>query len=232
MAADTASITRELPAEAPHPAFQAMVLALTCIVGIYCIWLLLSDCVRPGTINLPIDPQSAVVAAQKRTRANWAAQLGLIRGELWAESGYTFANLLWKNSSNDKETGQSLELARAKLDQAIRYAPTNAGVWLLLAGFASKFPEATEALRMSYFTGPSEPSLMPIRLFIASQMPTLDRDMQQLARRDVRALVKLQKKSAIMQAWHVATPSGKRLIEQESGEIDPNFLQELRRGAE
>jgi hypothetical protein len=232
MAADTASIARELPTELPHPAFRAVVLALTCVVGIYCIWLLLSECVRPGAIDLPVDPQSAAVAAQKRTRADWAAQLGLIRGDLWAEAGYTFANLLWKNSNNDKEASQPLELARSKLDQAVRYAPTNAGVWLLLAGFAAKFPEATEALRMSYFTGPSEPSLMPIRMFIAGQIPTLDRDMQQLARRDVRVLVKLQKKSAIVQAWHVATPSGKRLIEQEIGETDPNFLQELRRGAE
>ena len=85
---------------------------------------------------------------------------------------------------------------------------------------------------MSYFTGPSDISLMPIRTFIASQMPMLDADMQQLARRDVRLLLTHQQKPAIIQAYHVATAAGKRLIDQELGERDPNFAQALRRGAE
>jgi hypothetical protein len=97
---------------------------------------------------------------------------------------------------------------------------------------APDFREATEALRMAYFTGPSELSLMPIRTFVAAQMPTLDADMQQLARRDLRYLLKSQQKSAIIQAWHAATPAGKRLMEQELGERDPSFLQTLRRGPE
>jgi len=232
MTGNEASLVRDLPMEHPQKALRLAMLVLTGIVGVYCIWVLSSELIRPGGISLPIDPQSAAVAAQKRTRASWAAEVGIIRGDLWAESGYTFANLLWKSSSGEKEPGQSLALARARLDRAIRYAPTKAGVWLLLAGFASDFHEATEALRMSYFTGPSELSLMPIRTFVAAQMPTLDADMQQLARRDLRYLLKSQQKSAIVQAWHTATPAGKHLMEQELGERDPSFLQTLRRGPE
>jgi hypothetical protein len=232
MSGDAVSLARELPTEPPHTPFRLAALALTSVVGIYCVWLLLAEVVRPGVRGLPVNPQTAAVAAQKHGRAHWAAQVGLIRGDLWAEAGYTSADLLWKNPSGGKDPSQALDLARAQLDRAIRYAPTKAGVWLLLAGFASKFPEAIEALRMSYFTGPSELSLMPIRTFIAAQMPTLDDDMQQLARRDVRILLQRQQKSAIIQAWHVASPAGKRLIEQEIRERDPNFAQELRRGAE
>ena len=227
-----ASLARDLPTEPPQKALRIAMLVLTAIVGIYSIWVLSSELIRPGVISLPIDPQSAAIAAQKRARASWAAHVGIIRGDLWAESGYTFANLLWKSSSGEKEPAQSLALARARLDRAIRYAPTKAGVWLLLAGFAPDFREATEALRMSYFTGPSELSLMPIRTFVAAQMPTLDADMQQLARRDLRYLLKSQQKTAIIHAWHAATPAGKRFMEQELGERDPSFLQTLRRGPE
>ena len=232
MSRDEASLARDLPTEPQQKAPRVAMLVLTAVVGIYCIWVLSSELIRPGVISLPVDPQSAAIAAQKRARASWAAHVGIIRGDLWAESGYTFANLLWKSSSGEKEPAQSVDLARARLDRAIRYAPTKAGVWLLLAGFAPDFREATEALRMAYFTGPSELSLMPIRTFVAAQMPTLDADMQQLARRDLRYLLKSQQKSAIIQAWHAATPAGKRLMEQELGERDPSFLQTLRRGPE
>jgi hypothetical protein len=63
-------------------------------------------------------------------------------------------------------------------------------------------------------------------------MPTLDADMQQLARRDLRYLLKSQQKAAVTQAWHAATPAGKRFMEQELGGRDPSFLQSLRRGPE
>jgi hypothetical protein len=123
-------------------------------------------------------------------------------------------------------------LARSRLARAIHYAPTNAGVWLLLAGLDAQVKEATEALRMSYFTGPSDILLMPLRTFIAAQLPMLDADMQQLARRDVRVLLTRQQKPAIIQAYRIATPTGKRFIDQELGEKDPNFAQALRRGTE
>jgi hypothetical protein len=222
----------DLPTAPRQKTFSVGLILLASIVGIYCVWLLISELTRPGVIRLPIDPQTAAAAAQKRAGAGWAARFGIVRGDLWAESGYTFADLLWKSSKNDPNLAQSLELARSRLDRAIRYAPTNAGVWLLLAGFATQLNDVTEALRMSYFTGPSDISLMPIRTFIAAQMPTLDADMQQLARRDVRLLLTHQQKSAIIQAYHVATTTGKRFIDQELNERDPNFAQALSRGAE
>ena len=201
---------------------------MSIIIAIYCVWLLISELTQPHVIRMPVDLQSAAAAAAKTSRGNWAARFGVVRGDLWAEAGYTFADLLWKSSKNDP----NLETARIRLDQAIRYAPTNAGVWLLLAGFAAQFKDATEALRMSYFTGPSEVSLMPIRTFIAAQMPTLDADMQELARRDVRILLAHQQKPAIVQAYRISSTAGKRLIEQEVSEKDPTFAQALRRGAD
>ena len=216
------------PTGTSHQTFHVSLISLAVVTAIYCLWLLISELTQPHVIRMPIDLQTATAAAAKRAEANWAARFGVVRGDLWAEAGYTFADLLWKSSKNDP----NLETARNRLDQAIRYAPTNAGVWLLVAGFAAQFKEATEALRMSYFTGPSDVSLMPIRTFVAAQMPTLDADMQQLARRDVGILLTHQQKTAIIQAYHASSTAGKRLIEQEVGEKDPTFAQALRRGAE
>ena len=225
-------LTAELPSTPRQTIFRFSLGSLAIIIAIYCVWLLISELIQPHVIRMPVDPPSAAAAAQKRAAASWAARFGILRGDLWAEAGYTFTDLLWKTSKNDPNLSQSLEAARNRLDQAIRYAPTNAGVWLLSAGFAAQFKDATEALRMSYFTGPSEVPLMPIRTFIAAQMPTLDADMQQLARRDVRILLMHQQKPAIAEAYHIATPTGKRFIDQELSEKDPTFVQALRRGAE
>jgi hypothetical protein len=225
-------LTAELPSTPHQTIFRFSLGSLAVIIAIYCVWLLISELTQPHVIHMPVDPPSAAAAAQKRAQASWAARFGILRGDLWAEAGYTFAELLWKTSKNDPNLSRSLEAARSRLDQAVRYAPTNAGVWLLIAGFAAEFRDATEALRMSYFTGPSEESLMPIRTFIAAQMPTLDADMQQLVRRDVRILLTNQRKSALSQAYRISSPAGKRLIEQEVSEKDPAFAQALRRGAE
>ena len=41
----------------------------------------------------------AAAAAEQRDAASWAAAIGAIRGDLWAESAFTYADLLW----GDKE---------------------------------------------------------------------------------------------------------------------------------
>src|SRR5208283_4914151 len=92
-------------------------LLLTTIVGIYCVWLLLTEFTRSRVIRLPIDRQAAATAAKQRQNATWAARLGIVRGDLWAESGYTFADLLWTNSGSKADT-QSLDLARGRLYKA------------------------------------------------------------------------------------------------------------------
>src|SRR6478735_2474549 len=126
MSGDTVSLARDLPTEPRQLVFRITVLTLASVVGIYCVWLLLAEVLRPGVIGLPVDPQNAAVAVQKRERANWAARVGLIRGDLWAEAGYTSAELLWKSPSGGKDASEALDLARVQLDRAIRYAPTEA----------------------------------------------------------------------------------------------------------
>jgi len=67
---------------------------------------------------------------------------------------------------------------------------------------------------------------------VAGQLPALDNELQQLARRDLRVLIAHQEQPAVMQAYQAATPSAKQFIEQTVGEIDPTLAESLRHGAQ
>jgi hypothetical protein len=215
--------------------FRLVTLVLAVILGAQCIWLLLADLTRPGVNRLPTDPQSAALVAKLRNDATWAAWIGGIRGDLWAQSAYTYSDLLWASASNQSEQTGSLDRVQVRLDRALRYAPHQSSTWLLLAGLASHYhwsnPDPTEALKMSYYTGPSELLLMPLRLLVTAQLDEIkDSELQLLARRDLRLLLSHQDKPAVLQAFQSATPAAKQFIEQAVKEIDPTFAQSLGAG--
>jgi len=219
-----------------HVTFRGVTVLLAAVLGVYCIWLLVAEPTRSGVNNLPTDRQSATVAAEQRTRANSAARAGIIRGDLSADAGFTFADLLWGDSSGNSAPAETPDEARGRLDRAVRDAPVRAGVWLLLAGLASRYhwstPEPVEALKMSYYTGPSELSLMPLRSLVATQLPASDTELQELAVRDLHLLVTRQQKLAVVDAYQAAPPTWKHVIEQGLGQSDPSFVTALHRGAE
>jgi hypothetical protein len=217
--------------------FRIVTLIFAITLGAQCIWLLLTELTRPSVNHLPMNPQSAALAAKQRNDATWAASIGGVRGDLWADSAYTFSDLLWTNSSNSSENTPLLALVRGNLDRAVRYAPNQPGAWLLVAGLASRYrwskPDPAEALKMSYYTGPSELQLIPLRLLVTVQFENLnDDELLQLARRDIRLLIAHQGWPAVIQAYQSATPVGKHFIEQAIGEIDPTFVEPLRGGAQ
>ncbi len=215
-----------------HIGFRLATLAFALLLGFQCIWLLLAELSRPNLNRLPTDAQAAAAAVKQRSNATWAAWIGSIRGDLWAESAFTYANLLWTGPGTDPDQTKSLEQARARLSHALEDAPHQAGAWLLLAGLASRYHwpnlNATEALKMSYFTGPSEEALMPLRLRVAAASEaTDDTDVQELVRRDLRLLLAQKRQSAIAEAYAGASPAGKHLIEGAVREIDPSSLEFL-----
>jgi hypothetical protein len=226
-----------MPSQTTFRNFRIATLVFAMVLGAQSIWLLLAEFSRASLNSMPTDPQSAALAAKQRNDATWAAWIGAIRGDLWADSAYTYSDLLWTNSNNGSENTPSLALVRGKLDRAVRYAPDQPGAWLLLAGLTSRYrwskPEPAEALKMSYYTGPSELRLMPFRLLVTVQLDALDDgELQLLARRDIRLLFAHQGKPVIIQAYQSATRAGKHFIEQAIGEIDPTFVEPLRGGAQ
>jgi hypothetical protein len=226
-----------MPSQTSFRNFRIATLVFAIVLGAQSIWLLLAEFSRPDINSMPTNSQSAALAAKRRNDATWAARIGAIRGDLWEDSAYTYSDLLWANSSDSSENTPSLALVRDRLDRAVRYAPDQPGAWLLLAGLASRYrwskPEPAEALKMSYFTGPSDLLLMPLRLLVTVQLDALDdSELQLLARRDIRLLFAHQGKPVVIQAYQSATPAGKHLLEQAIGEIDPTFVEPLRGGAQ
>lgn len=233
-----ASQSQTLPANSPRQGlFRVAALFLASVLGIYCLWMILAELYRPGLDRLPTDPQSAAIAVGQRRDANAAAWIGFIRGELWAQSAYTYADLLWNYAGNNgSDSTSGLDKAREELDWTVRDAPHEAAAWLLLSGLALRYhwpsPDPAEALRMSYYTGPSELPLLPLRLRVAVQLPARDAELEQLARRDLSVLIAQQQKAAVLRAYQEATPGGKEFIEQAVGDIEPNLVESLRHGSQ
>ena len=221
-----------------HDFFRLAALLLAVLLGMQCVWLTLAGIVSPGIDHLPTDVASAAAAARQRDAASWAAAIGAIRGDLWAESAFTYADLLWgdKEAFKDADRAGTMARARTSLDHALNDAPHRSGVWLLLAGLSSHYPslgfDASEALKMAYYTGASEQTLIPLRLDLAVRSDTLDDfEMGQFVERDIRMLLSQKQNGAISEAYGTASPAGKRFIEQAIRNIDPSALPSLQSGA-
>jgi hypothetical protein len=212
-----------------HVVFRLATLLFAILLGVQCVWLLLTEFSRPGIYEFPTNAAAAVAARNKRIDASWAAMVGVIRGGLWAESAFTYADLLW----GDAGGGANLAQARSSLDHALADAPHQSSAWLLLAGLASRYQlrgiDAKEAVKMSYYTGPSELELMPLRLQIAAHSDAFsDIELRDSISREVRLLFTHQQKFAIVAAYNAAPSAGRQFIEQTIREIDPSAVESLR----
>src|ERR1700728_2917455 len=76
--------------------FRWTALCVAALLGAQCIWLLLAQLSGSDVTNLPTDAPAAAAAAKQRGAAAWAAAIGVIRGNLWAQAGFTYSDLLWK----------------------------------------------------------------------------------------------------------------------------------------
>jgi hypothetical protein len=219
--------------EPSHPAFRLATSLFATLLGVQGVWLLLAELSRPGIYRLPTDVASAAAAQNKRIDATRAAMLGAIRGDLWAESAFTYTDLMW----DDVGEGANLAQARLSLERALTDAPDQSSAWLLLAGLASRYQlpriDVKEAVRMSYYTGPSELELMPLRLWIAVHSDAFsDIELRDIISREVRMLFTHQQKSAIIAVYNAASSVGRWFIEQTIREIDPSAAESLRASAQ
>lgn len=214
--------------------FRTLTLLFAILLGAQCIWLLVAQISRPGIPRLPTDVADAAAASQRRGAAATAATVGAIRGDLWAESAFTYSDLLFDKTASaaNADTSQNLARARISLERAVKDAPITPAAWLLFAGFALRYPspgfDATETLKMSYYTGPSDQDLLPLRLRMAVRSDTLnDVEMRQFIARDLRVLIARKQTPEIAQTYGAASPAGKRFIEQNVKDLDPSILSSL-----
>jgi hypothetical protein len=219
----------------PHIWFRPTALLFAILLGAQCLWLVLAELARPSIDQFPTDITSAAAAAKQRDAALRAASIGAIRSDLWADAAFTYADLLWgeKNETIASPNPASLS-ARATLNRALDNGPHQSGAWLLVAGLNLRFhhPDfnTLELLKMSYYTGPSDHALMPLRLRIAVQLDgSKDVEIREFVSRDLRLLLAQNQKSAIAEAYNVASPSGKKFVESIIKDIDPSALDFLQR---
>src|SRR3979411_272969 len=58
-------------------------------------WILLAERHRLNHIRLPVGGKTATIALAEQDKIKQAASLAVVRGDLWAESAFTYGSLLW-----------------------------------------------------------------------------------------------------------------------------------------
>jgi hypothetical protein len=200
------------------------------ILGAVSLWLLLAEFSRTRVTTLPISPELAASAATQRNDAIWAARAGHVRGDLWAESTFTFGDLQWSASVSP----QLLDEAKANATRALSLSPANYSVWLLLTDLALRFgwetPNPVEAIKMAYYSGPHEDALFPLRLLAAARLDdATDPELERLLRSDVESALMFRPnlRPAVLSAYNHGTPQARHVIQAVASQIDSAFAQNL-----
>ena len=207
------------------------------LLGLAGLWLLFPVLLHPSPIGFPSDRAGAAAAATYQVSALKAAEIGLIRGHLWADAAFADSRLLWRDRSAplDRGTIERIARARSTMETALALAPVNAEGWLFLAALPSGPPASDSRvatlLELSYFTAPNALALAPWRLERAATSSALaDKGIQDLVMSDIRRILtyRPQARSAIVAAHRNALPQNRPLFEALVGEVDSGFAQSLR----
>jgi hypothetical protein len=182
-----------VPSPAPER-LRAALLLLGTVLGLSGVWMLVPHLLSPNSIGLPFGPNRVEAAAEKRSRAVLAAEIGAIRGDLWANAAYTGARFMWTLSSLDQSDSELLARVRSNAETSLALAPINGAAWLFLAMLPDTSADADSRigtlLEMSYFTAPSTPELAPWRLKRAATSSALaDEDFQEFIKSDIRMIL-------------------------------------------
>jgi hypothetical protein len=208
--------------------FRATLGALAALTGLIALWMITADLVIPHTFYFPANRSEADALSAVQGQAKTAAKIGVIRGDLWTIAAVSRgASLLFGAGAPPNE----IENARRIAEHAARLSPHDPRNWLLLAGLEARLgvdnAKFAELLKLSYYTAPNEPSLMPLRLLLAVESYAIaDDELQSLVAPDIERVLAdhADLKPAIAQAYKNARPKGRELIETTVSKIDPDFL--------
>lgn len=203
------------------------------VLGLQAGWILATELSRRATIIDSASVEEGAADSPYQMAASRAARFGLVRGDLWAESALSFVNLSPTGFSGriDLSRSETVEKVRTKAEQALRYSPHDARIWLVLATLDSQLnprdSRVAALLRMSYYTGANEIELTPLRLLVLARSDALTNDdLKQLVYRDIRNVTTRapQLKYTIITAYREASPVGRELLNQILAELDPTLL--------
>jgi hypothetical protein len=131
---------------------------------------------------------------------------------------------------------EALKGGRSAAENAVRYSPHDARAWLLLGSFEFSLnapqDEVINCVKMSYYTGPSERDLVPMRLsLIARAKLFTQNDILQLVGNELRNIVTHwpDLEAAIISAYREADGKGRTSIEMLVTDLDPGLTATLKR---
>jgi hypothetical protein len=208
--------------------FRSALLIYATVLASTGTWLLVADILRPraaGPLPAPSNPFLG-------------AQVGIFRGDLWANAAVVEARTLpWPERSAAVERGavKRFDQVRTAMETSLTLAPINAEGWLFLAKLPSASgtadPRVARLLEMAYFTAPNAVTLAPRRLERATTSNALsDPAIQDLVKMDIRRLLAAapQAKGILVTTYQNALPENRTLFESLVAEIDPTFARGLR----
>jgi hypothetical protein len=215
-------------------AFRAGVCALAALVGGLAIWVIAAEVFSPRLIYFPTNSNEAEALSADQSSATAAAVVGLVRGDLWTAAAITRASpLLFEPPGSSPVQGSQadVEHAHAMAERAATLSPHDSRIWLVLADLnvrnGGSRSKTVEALKLSYYTGPNELSLMPLRLLLVVQSDAIsDEELQTLVPLDVER-IDMQRpdlKPAIALAYKNSLPKGREIIKAALEQADPSFL--------
>jgi hypothetical protein len=216
--------------------FRLVIVFFSAVLGLQALWLLTIEVIRPQLPYFPAGKAESDAAAH-RLAASIAANVGIIRGDLWADYAIASSAELLSGSEDTKAAGslEDIEKARAVAITAAASAPSNSRIWLLLAQIEQRrdgaAQRALDFLKMSYYTAPNSAALIPSRLRLATRLAEFkDQDLQVLIGREVHTILirRFDLRPALSIAYRDASPEGKRFIAAKVGELDRTFSETIR----
>ena len=197
-------------------------------------WILGAELIEPGRGSLAQDaaPNSAA-----RERIQKAATFAIVRGDLWAKSGWAQIAPRDGAAATGSTSGSGPSSALGDLNRAVRFAPHRSDAWLMLAWLADRDKpsgyDADALLKMSYYTAPNDLTLLPLRLNIAlaAEWVTEDTELRDMIQHDVSLILTRQPdlRPALTAAYRSASPARKLIAERLISEVDPGYLMTIRR---
>lgn len=224
-----------------HPAlnFKSLLFAAAAAALILGVWVTGAELVSPHSAISGL-PGSSIEA--QRFRANAAARIGLLRGDLWADDALLRSGFDLGTGAFQARTQANTEDGRlvvASAERALSLSPLDSRIWLLLAAQETSAPldreKAASALEMAYLTGQGDAGLLPARLMIAARSGALsNKTIQDFVQTDLNFIfLKLPGlKSVLLEALRVSTGADRAVLEHMISAADPAFLQAYKRRPE
>lgn len=199
------------------------------VLGLQAAWLLSAEVLRPALPFFPTGKSDLDYAISQRSKAAAAANIGWLRGDLWAE--YALTNAPPNNEVSSLPATDKDEVIAAR---ALAAAPYDARLWLLLfrqnAQSGWKDDKTLAQLKMAYYTAPNETRLFAARLQSATQPQAVgDDELRPLVAHEISAIItrKPALKQVIADVYRTTNAAGRRLLEEQLTPLDREFLAEL-----